>query len=261
MFCKPGYDSAIICEPTYGMYRVSCEINDIEVKELELDSNFDIDENVINKEINERTKILFLCSPNNPTGNLLSKNKIFSIAAKNDIIVVVDEAYIDFADRIGLIKEIKNYNNIILLRTFSKAWGMAGVRCGYCVADEYIINTLMKVKAPYSINKLTARMILQALENVDIYNSFIEKIISEREKIIAELKSMTKVINILPTNSNYILFKVDEAKAVFKKLVAKNIVIRDRTNQKNLDGYLRVSIGTEKENKLFITELRNILCN
>lgn len=261
VFCKPGFDSAIVCEPTYGMYRVACEINDIEVKELSLDSNFDIDESIICNEINEKTKILFLCSPNNPTGNLLSKEKIISIASKNNIIVVVDEAYIDFADKKGLIEEIKKYNNIVLLRTFSKAWGMAGVRCGYCVADEYIINTLMKVKAPYSINKLTARMILQALNNVNIYNSFIGKIISEREKLITELKTINKIFNVVSTDSNFILFKVDEAKLVFKKLVAKNIVIRDRTNQKNLDGYLRVSIGTEEENKLFITELRNILCS
>ncbi len=259
IFCVPGVDSAIICEPTYGMYNVSCEINDVNIVELELNKKFDIDANSIKSKITEKTKLLFLCSPNNPTGNILDKQKIISIAEQQNIIIVVDEAYIDFANDEGFVKYIEQYPNIVVLRTFSKAWGLAGIRCGYCAASTFIIELLMKIKAPYSINKLTAWVILKALQNTDKYYKFINTLVIEREKLITQLLRTEGVEIVLPTQANYILFKIKNSKTIFSQLIKNNIIIRDRSNQKNLDGYLRVSVGTEKENDKFIEVLRSII--
>ncbi|MFH0735890.1 MAG: histidinol-phosphate transaminase [bacterium] len=259
IFCTPAVDSAIICEPTYGMYKVSCQINDVNIIELELDKNFDIDVDLINANITEKTKLLFLCSPNNPTGNLLNKEKIISIAKKQNIIIVIDEAYIDFANDEGFSKFVETYPNIIVLRTFSKAWGLAGVRCGYCVASSFIIDLLMKIKAPYSINKLTAWVILKALNENQKYYEFIKELVNEREYLIKELKNTNNVLNILSSQANYILFKVTDSNKVFDNLINKNIIIRDRSNQINLEGYLRVSVGTKEQNRTFIKTLRGII--
>lgn len=259
IFCHPREDEVIICEPTYGMYRVCCDTNDVAVKNVPLNSNYDIDLDGVLKEITEKTKLIFLCSPNNPSSNLLSKDKIIEIAKLKNVMVVVDEAYIDFTKENGLAQEAFQILNIAVMRTFSKAWGMAGVRCGYSIASPFVTNLLFKVKAPYNINKLTSDFILKAIANRQKYYGFVDAIIKERNRVTDELIGIKKVKKVLPSDANFISFVVDEPKKVFSYLESKGIIIRDRSNQFNFSGYLRLSIGTVEENNKFLTELKNIL--
>ncbi|HPN37894.1 MAG TPA: histidinol-phosphate transaminase [Melioribacteraceae bacterium] len=259
IFCKPNIDNVIICEPTYGMYNVCCNINDIEIRTALLTNEFDIDVNAIMQLKDVNTKLLFLCSPNNPTGNLLNYSKIEELAKSTDIIIIIDEAYIDFADKKNSVELIKKYNNVILLRTFSKAWGLAGVRCGYCIADKIIIELLFKIKAPYSINKLTENIILNALVNVANYNKLVSLIKKEREFLIKEMSNINQIKKIYKTEANFILFKVNNPKEVYKKLAERDIIIRDRSSQINLEGCLRISVGTREQNQLFIKNLKEVL--
>ncbi|MBI5807667.1 MAG: histidinol-phosphate transaminase [Ignavibacteriales bacterium] len=261
IFCNPREDEVIVCEPTYGMYRVCCDINDVEVKNVPLDKNYDVDVEAIKNEVSSKTKLIFLCSPNNPSGNLLSKEKIITLAKSLNVMIVVDEAYIDFADKIGLAKEAIEIPNIAVTRTFSKAWGMAGVRCGYSIASKEITSYLFKVKSPYNFNKLTSDFIIQALSKKDAYEKYVSKIISERERVIKELKNISIIKNVLPSDSNFISFQVNEPKNVFAYLESKGIIIRDRSNQFNFSGYLRVSIGKPEENNKFLEELNNFSQN
>lgn len=259
IFCSPNKDSVIICEPTYGMYNVSCKINDVEVINADLNENFDIEIPTILSNIKSNTKLIFLCSPNNPTGNLLSYKKIEELASIGDFIIIIDEAYIDFSNETESFNLIKNFSNVILLRTFSKAWGLAAVRCGYCVADKEIINLLFKVKAPYSINKLTEDIILQALDKYEEYLKLISLIKIEREYLIGNLKKIEGIKIVFNSDSNFILFKVNNPKQVYGKLAEKNIIIRDRSSQKKLEGCLRISVGTREQNNLFLENLEKAL--
>ncbi len=259
IFCSPAIDNVIVCEPTYGMYKVACDINEVNVINVPLTNDYNIDIDAVEKTVNDKTKILFLCSPNNPTSNLLDKNKILYLTKKLNIIVFVDEAYIDFAQDEGLIKYILEYSNLIVMRTFSKAWGMAGVRCGFCAASKEIIDLFFKVKLPYNISKLTAEAVILALQNIKKRNNYVAMIISERERIISQLKSNKKILNVLPSDSNFISFKVENPKKVFEYLEKNKIIIRDRSNQYNFDGYLRVTVGTPDENNLFLQKLSEIL--
>ncbi|MEJ5350345.1 MAG: histidinol-phosphate transaminase [Melioribacteraceae bacterium] len=259
IFCQPSIDNVIVCEPTYGMYKVACDINDVEVINVPLTNDFNIDSNAIEKAVNKNTKILFLCSPNNPTANLLDKEKILELTKKLNLIVLVDEAYIDFAQDEGLIKYTNELPNLIVMRTFSKAWGMAGVRCGFCAASKEIINIFFKIKLPYNISKLTAQAVAKALQNIEKRNQYIKMILQERERVYASLKSNKKILNVLPSDSNFISFKVENPKVVYSYLEKNKIIIRDRSNQFNFAGYLRVTIGTPEENNLFLEKLNEIL--
>lgn len=259
IFCHPRRDEVIICEPTYGMYRVCCDTNDVAVKNVPLNSNYDIDLEAVKNAVTEKTKLIFLCSPNNPSANLLSKEKIVELAKTKDVMIVVDEAYIDFTKQTGLAQESVSMPNIAVMRTFSKAWGMAGVRCGYSVASDFITKILFKVKAPYNINKLTSDFILRSIAKKEKYESFVDQIVSERERVSAELRGIKRVKKVLTSDANFISFVVDEPKTVFSYLESKGIIIRDRSNQFNFSGFLRVSIGTAEENNKFLTELKNVL--
>ncbi len=259
IFCNPRVDEVIICEPTYGMYRVCCDTNDVAVKNIPLDSNYDIDLDQLKMAVTEKTKLIFLCSPNNPSSNLLSKEKIIELAKTEDVMIVIDEAYIDFTKTNGLAWEAFQIPNIAVLRTFSKAWGMAGIRCGYCISSTFVTSLLFKVKAPYSINKLTSNLILKAIELEEKYLRFVDEILSERDRVTIELKKLKKVKKVLPSDANFISFVVDEPQKVFSCLESNGIIIRDRSNQFNFEGYLRVSVGTVEENNKFIDELKKIL--
>lgn len=259
IFCKPGIDNTIICEPTYGMFHVSCDVNDVRVKDVPLTENFQPDVNKIISAVDENTKILFLCSPNNPTGNSFDKNKILELIRELKIIVLVDEAYFDFAGDEGFAKYVNEFPNLVAMRTFSKAWGLAGARCGYCAASQEVIDLLFKVKAPYNMNKLSANAVIKAMNNLGKRNEFVDKIIAERKRVETALNSNKEVKNVLSSDSNFISFKVDEPKKVFVYLEKNGVVIRDRSNQYNFDGYLRVTIGTEAENNLFLQKLGEIL--
>lgn len=259
ILCHPRQDEVIICEPTYGMYRVCCDTNDVAVKNVPLNSNYDIDLEAVKNAVTEKTKLIFLCSPNNPSANLLSKEKIVELAKTKEVMTVVDEAYIDFTKQNGLAQEAASLPNIAVMRTFSKAWGMAGVRCGYSVASSFITSILFKVKAPYNISKLTSDFILRSIAKKEKYESFVDQIVSERERVAAELKGIKRVKKVLTSDANFISFEVEEPKTVFSYLESKGIIIRDRSNQFNFSGYLRVSIGSAEENNKFLTELKNAL--
>ncbi len=258
IFCEPGKDKCLIPEPTYGMYAVACKINDVNIINSELDELFDIDlENI--KKFYHEAKMIFLCSPNNPTGNLLSKERIEKIVSEFNGIVVVDEAYIDFSKNGSVIDLIGDYDNIVVLRTFSKAWGLAGARFGYAAANEKIIEYLFKVKAPYNLNKLTARAVLNCLKNEKQKLELVEKIVNEKERMVERLLSLPQIYKVYRSDANFVLFKCKNAQIVQKQLAEKGVIIRDRTTQKKLENCLRVSIGTSDENDKFFEELKDIL--
>ena len=259
VFCYPEKDKVIVCEPTYGMYKVACDINGVGVINVPLDQNFQLDTEAIKKSVDDKTKIIFICSPNNPSSNLIESKQILELAKELNVLVAVDEAYIDFSENDGLINKTLEYPNLVIMRTFSKAWGLAGVRCGFCAANEEIIDLLFKVKAPYNMNKLTSNAILGAIKNISKRNEFIRKILSERKKLEKELRQREKVLNVLPSDANFISFKVGNPQKVFSYLETNGIVIRDRSNQFNFVGYLRVTVGTEGENNLFLKKLDEIL--
>lgn len=259
IFCEPGKDKAAILEPTYGMYRVACDINNVEVQSILLNDDFQIDVRKTLTGIEEKTKIIFICSPNNPTGNLINVRDIINIASKFSGLVVVDEAYADFANQVDLLDKIREYKNIILLRTFSKAWGLAGIRLGFAVADEEVINYLYKIKAPYNINKITAQIAINAVENKAKKDEMVRAIIAERKRIEKALEANSKIEKVFPSDANFILFKCNEHKRLFEELTKKNIIIRDRSSQPKLEHCLRVSVGTKEENDLFLQSLNEIL--
>jgi histidinol-phosphate aminotransferase len=258
IFCEPKKSNVIIPQPTYGMYQVACDINEVEVKSVQLDSNNDIDVEAVMKAIDENTRMIILCSPNNPTANLLSTDRIKFLAESSNLIIFIDEAYIDFDEDGSCIKYISEFNNVIISRTFSKAWGLAGVRCGYCIADEFIINLFLKVKAPYTINKLTANTILKALHNNKVRLNLIGKIISARQKLISELSFINSVELIYPSNANFLLIKIKNASEVFNYLNKKGIRVRMRNDDERLKDCLRITVGTSEENYLLISALKEM---
>jgi histidinol-phosphate aminotransferase len=266
VFCNPGKDKVLIPEPTYGMYKVACDINDIETSEVLLDDNFQIDYKVIRASYTKNTKIIFLCSPNNPTGNLLIKQDVLQLCKEFNSIIIIDEAYIDFAIGGSFINEIKNYPNLIILRTFSKAWGLAGIRLGYCAANEEIINLLFKVKAPYNINSLTRYALEISLRNSELKEKYIKSIIKERERLKNLLESLPDIANVFSSEANFILVKFNDstgcntkAKAVLTKLAERGIIVRDRSTQPKLENCLRISIGNEEENDLLWDTIKKII--
>ncbi|MFO7448464.1 MAG: histidinol-phosphate transaminase [Ignavibacteriaceae bacterium] len=259
IFCRPGKDKVMIPGPTYGMYKVSSDINAVETVEVLLDDNFQIDEQVIAAAFDDDVKIIFLCSPNNPTGELLKKDDVLNICKKYNAIIAVDEAYIDFCYEGSLLDEVQNYPNLVVMRTFSKAWGLAGIRLGYCAANEGIIEYLFKVKAPYNINSLTRFALETSIKNSSIKDVYVKVLVKERERLKNLLESLKGVIKVYDSDANFILFKCENPKEVQKKLADKGVIIRDRSTQPKLEGCLRVSIGTEEENDIFWEAIKKIL--
>jgi histidinol-phosphate aminotransferase len=257
IFCEPAIDSVMILDPTYGMYKVVCDINNVKTISIPLDHNYQIDFQKVDDSLEENTKVIFICSPNNPTANVINKDSVLELAQQTKRIIVIDEAYVDFAEEFSLIYEAVQLPNIIVLRTFSKIWGLAGVRCGYCITSKEITGYLYKVKAPYNMNKLTSAVILKALDNVDKKEELKEKILGQRDFLLAELQKINGVIKVLPSQTNFILFEVNDPKEVYNKLTAKGIIIRDRSSQ--IPNSLRVSVGTQNENNKFLAELGNAL--
>ena len=262
IFCEPKEDKVMLLEPTYGMYKVACDINNVETVSPMLNDFFQIDFAEVEKYYSDKVKVIFVCSPNNPTGNLLNKNDILRLCKAYNSIVVVDEAYIDFSESsASLINEVENYRNLVVMRTFSKAWGLAGVRLGFCTADEEIISYLFKVKAPYNINALTRYAVLKSIKNEKKKESVVSIIISERLRVENELKNISSIITVYPSDANYLLIRLPNAKEIQKQLAEKGIVIRDRSSQPKLDNCLRITIGTKTENDAMLSELINLLIN
>jgi len=257
-FCEPGKDEVLIPQPTYGMYAVSASINNVKVNTVTLTENFDIDPEIIRSAANAKTKIIFLCSPNNPSGNLLTREKINDVIKNFNGLVVVDEAYIDFANHASLTESLDQYRNLVVLQTLSKAWGLAGLRLGICFANAEIISILNKIKPPYNISSMAQSLALERLQREDIKNEQVREIISQRKLMAVHLFELKLVEHVYPSDSNFLLVKVQHAKKVYTNLLNKGIVLRDRSNVVLCHDCLRITIGTLKENQLLLDELKQI---
>jgi histidinol-phosphate aminotransferase len=255
VFCEPKKDSVVLVEPTYGMYRVAASIQDVNVRSCLLTKDFQINVEEVKKKIDDTTKLIFCCSPNNPTSNLLHSEDILALCELGKI-VIVDEAYIDFAKTESLAKLVFDRPNLIVLRTLSKAWGLAGVRFGYCIADAIIISYLMKVKPPYNINALTSRMVLQALSKQAEVRKTIETIIKERMWLAKELEQLLCVKKVYHTDANFILVRCTDATALYRMLVEKDIIVRNRSTEPLLENCLRITVGTHSENEMLIQAMK-----
>ncbi len=260
-FCNPGKDNIIICPPTYGMYEVSANINDIEIRRARLLDNFQLDLIHMETLVDAHTKIIWLCSPNNPTGNSLNREDVETVLNNFPGLVVVDEAYINFSRHRSFIQELKDYPNLVVLQTLSKAWGLAGLRLGMAFASTAIIDVYNKVKPPYNINQSTQELVLKALSEVEQVNEMIRLIVGMREDLIAALEGLPFVENVFPTDANFILAKVRDPRAVYAYLLQKGIVVRDRSKVELCEGCLRITVGTENENRELIKNLTTFLKN
>ncbi len=258
IFCEPQTDEVIICPPTYGMYKVSAEINDVKIKEVFLTPDFQLNVQEIFEKTDERTKLLFICSPNNPTGNSMRREAILKIAETFNGIVVVDEAYIHFSSEKSLISEINNFPNLVVLQTFSKAWGLAGLRVGLAFANEEIIELFNKVKPPYNISEIAQKAILEAWKNKPQVDEMIAEIISERQKLIENLREFSFITKIYPTDANFILLKTVDAEKIYKFLLDETIVVRNRSNVEMCLGCLRITVGTTQENESLLKAFEKI---
>jgi histidinol-phosphate aminotransferase len=257
-FCEPGKDSILITEPTYGMYAVCAEINNIPVKRITLDLNFDLDLEAVKQALDSSVKVIFLCSPNNPSGNLLSKEKIIELITTINSIVVVDEAYIDFADDEGFLPVLDQYPNLIVLQTFSKAWGLAGLRLGMAFASEEIIMVLNKIKYPYNINILTQQVALEKLSTAEEKNKQVDSILQQRSALIQQLQTLPMVQHVHPTDANFVLVKMKGARNIYNQLIERSIIVRDRSTVVLCADCLRITVGTPEENKKLIETLKTL---
>jgi len=256
-FCEPRTDNVVAIEPTYGMYKVSASINDVEYRKVLLDNNFQFTADSLLAATNLYTKIIWLCSPNNPTGNNLDRNEIIKLLKAFDGIVVLDEAYIDFAAEGSFSQFLSEYPNLVILQTFSKAWGSAAIRLGMAFASTEIISVLNKIKYPYNINILTQKQALLALKNVATVKEWVKTLLEERVVLIEGLKKLAFIEHIYPTDANFVLVKVTDANAVYKYLVDKSIIVRNRNSVSLCFGCVRITVGTAEENKILLEELNN----
>jgi histidinol-phosphate aminotransferase len=257
-FCEPGKDEVLIPQPTYGMYAVSASINDIKINSVNLTKDFDLDLEATISAITAKTKIIFLCSPNNPSGNLLTKEKVIAVIKNFHGLVVVDEAYIDFADSQSLTEFLDRHNNLVVLQTLSKAWGLAGLRLGICFASAEIISILNKIKPPYNISSITQSLALERLQQGEFKDQQVKEIVTQRKIMEVKLKDIKIIEHVYPSNSNFLLVRVTGAKKIYNNLLTKGIVLRDRSNVILCNDCLRITIGTPKENQLLLDELKKL---
>jgi histidinol-phosphate aminotransferase len=255
-FCNPGLDNVIIVPPTYGMYQVSANINDVEARKVLLTEEYQLNLEGIAEAIDEHTKLIFICSPNNPTGNSINRDDIETLLANFNGIVVIDEAYINFSRQKTFIQELTEYANLVVLQTLSKAWGLAGLRVGMAFASEEIIEVMNKVKPPYNVNEASQQLALEALNNVQQVNDWIKETLAQRDKLVLALKDFDFVLDIYPSDANFVLVKTTDAKGIYNFLVQNGIIIRNRTNVELCEGCLRITIGTPNENKILIDTLQ-----
>ena len=255
-FCEPYQDSILITDPTYGMYSVAGEVNGAIIKRVPLTSDFELDTHSIINTIDKTTKIIFLCSPNNPSGNLLNKDKVRGIAKAFSGLVVVDEAYIDFARDKGFIDELPTYPNLVILQTFSKAWGLAGLRLGMCFASEEIIQILNKIKYPYNVNTYTQQKALEALALPEHMKQHVNEVLDERESLRKNLNTLKTVKRIYPSDANFLLVQMNHAKQTYDRLLNANIIVRDRSSVLHCGNCLRITIGTPAENERLLEILK-----
>lgn len=254
-FCNPGKDNIIVLPPTYGMYEVAARINNVIVKAVTLTENLQINLKGISSVIDNNSKLIFICSPNNPTGGIMAKMDIEKLLNSFNGIVVVDEAYIDFADTQSMLQDIDKYPNLVVLQTFSKAWGLAGLRVGMAFASAPIISVMNKIKAPYNVGELAQQLLLQALDNKDKVSKMIAILKKERILLIDKLTAFSFVKKILPSEANFLLVKTSVPDELYSFLISNNIVVRNRSILPLCEGGLRITIGTPDENKKLVSLL------
>ncbi|TMI81083.1 MAG: histidinol-phosphate transaminase [Bacteroidetes bacterium] len=257
-FCEPGLDNLIICPPTYGMYEVCANINNVQVKKIKLTPEFQLDLEATERGIDAHTKMIFLCSPNNPTGNSLHHEDIEAILNNYFGLVVIDEAYINFSRQRSFVTLLNEYPNLVVMQTLSKAWGLAALRVGISVASEHVISIMDKIKPPYNINQASQELALQALNEVDQVNEMIKQIVKEREILSEALVNLSFVKKVYPSDANFLLVKMDDPVAVYKNLLDLGIVVRDRSKVELCEGCLRITVGTSEENKTLLYALDSI---
>jgi histidinol-phosphate aminotransferase len=257
-FCEPNQDSILITEPTYGMYSVCAEVNAVKVQQVLLTPDYDLDLDAIPASFDATTKVLFLCSPNNPTGNLLDHKKIKEVLKRFYGLVVIDEAYIDFAKSKSFVQELAQHPNLVVLQTFSKAWGLAGLRLGMCFASPEIIRILNKIKYPYNVNIRTQELALDAMEHEAQKNQWVKEIIEERGKLETALRKLSITKEVFPSDANFLLVRVKEAQETYRQLMDMGIIIRDRSKVALCFNCLRITIGTPEENERLVEALRGM---
>ncbi|MEP7257045.1 MAG: histidinol-phosphate transaminase [Flavitalea sp.] len=247
-FCEPAIDNIIICPPTYGMYEVSAAINDVHVKKVPLTAAFQLDLPAIADAVDEHTKLIFICSPNNPSGNSMNREDVEALLNNYFGIVVIDEAYINFSKYRSFTQELNEYPNLVVMHTLSKAWGLAALRIGMAFASEAIVQVMNKVKPPYNVSQASQDLAMQALENVEEVNEMIKEIVKERKELERQLLALPIVLKVYESDANFLLVKVPDARSVYQYLLTRGIVVRDRSKVELCEGCLRITVGTREEN-------------
>ena len=257
-FCRPGVDNVVAIDPTYGMYQVCAEVNDVEYRKILLDVYYQFKASSLLSAIDENTKAIFVCSPNNPTGNSLCRKEIESLLNRFDGLVIVDEAYIDFSSSESLLKDLDKYPNLIVLQTFSKAWGCAAIRLGMAFASPEIIGIFNKIKYPYNVNRLTQEEAIRVLQHPETIKGWVNTLLEERARVMEEFVKLLCCVRVFPTDANFFLAKVYEATQIYNYLVSEGIIVRNRTNVALCNDCLRITIGTKEENDALLDALRKV---
>ena len=257
IFCEPKRDNVIICPPTYGMYEVSANINDVKIKRIPLLPSFELDVEGILESMDKNSRLLFICSPNNPTGNSFHPDDIELLIQKFTGVVAIDEAYINYSKQSSFIRLLTEHPNLVILQTFSKAWGLAALRLGMAFASQTIIDYMNKVKPPYNINQSTQELAMRSLNNIQWVNEHIKDTVKERARLITALQPLSFVEKIYPTDSNFLLVKMKESEKMYDYLISNSIVVRNRNRVTLCEGCLRITVGTPEENRLLLTALKN----
>ncbi len=256
IFCNPGVDNVVICPPTYGMYEVSGNINDVETRKVPLTADFQLDVEGIMNAVDANSKLLFICSPNNPTGNNMNRDDIEFLLNNFPGIVIIDEAYINYSNQKTFIQELTEYANLIVMQTLSKAWGLAALRLGLCYASLDIIDLFNKVKPPYNINLASQELALQALQHTTQVNDWIKITVEEKEALTKQLTSFAFVEKLYPSDANFLLMKVTDADKLYQYLASNEVVVRNRSKEPLCEGCLRITVGTPEENKTLLNLLK-----
>ncbi len=257
-FCRPGTDNVVAIEPTYGMYQVCADVNDVEYRTVKLDTEFQFKADEMLAASDEHTKLMFVCSPNNPTGNSLNRNEILSLLARFEGLVIVDEAYSDFSVEPSLLCELNHYPNLIVLQTFSKAWGCAAIRLGMAFASTEIIGIMNKIKYPYNINRLTQQEAVRMMGRHYQVKQWVKSLLEERTRLMKEFGKLKCCRKVYPTDANFFLTEVSDAKSIYNYLVDKGIIVRNRTNVTLCYNCLRITVGTRPENDMLLEALKEV---
>lgn len=257
-FCNPGQDNVILCPPTYGMYEVSAHINDVAVRKVSLTPDFQLNVDGIAEAVDAHTKLLFLCSPNNPTGNSLDHGDIEFILNNFEGLTIIDEAYINFSRQPSFIRELTEYPNLVVMQTLSKAWGLAALRVGMLFSSLPVIEVLTKIKPPYNVNQASQELALEAMSNTEQVNTWTRSLVEQRDKLATRLAGIATVIHVYPSDANFLLVRVQEPRHLYESLVRQGIIVRDRSRVILCEGCLRITVGTPSENEALLSAITAI---